>query len=114
MKRKEVVITGYSAAFRGGRNLREEYNLTWDLDLQEAACEAEYTEQPVLVGLMKGIPALSKPDNSAGAEGGNVHVPLSPAKPNVKVDDPRQKAVGSIIFPLPMYSGQASNCKCPA
>ena len=44
---EEVVVTGTLRPFVAVE-FEEEYNLTWDLDLQEQL-EAEYTEQPVLV-----------------------------------------------------------------
>jgi hypothetical protein len=44
---EEVVVTGTLRPFVAAE-FEEEYDLTWDLDLQEQL-EAEYTEQPVLV-----------------------------------------------------------------
>jgi len=44
---EEVVVTGTLRPFVAAE-LEQEYDLTWDLDLQEQL-EAEYTEQPVLV-----------------------------------------------------------------
>lgn len=44
---EEVVVTGTLRPFVAAE-FEQEYNLTWDLDLQEQL-EAEYTERPVLV-----------------------------------------------------------------
>jgi hypothetical protein len=44
---EEVVVTGTLRPFVAAE-FDQEYDLTWDLDLQEQL-EAEYTEQPVLV-----------------------------------------------------------------
>jgi hypothetical protein len=44
---EEVVITGVLRPFITGE-LEQEYNLTWDLDLQEEL-EAEYQDRPVLI-----------------------------------------------------------------
>ena len=47
MKRKKLLSPVTLRPFVAAE-FEEEYNLTWDLDLQEQL-EAEYTEQPVLV-----------------------------------------------------------------
>jgi len=44
---EEVVVTGTLRPFIASE-FEQEYNLTWDLELQEQL-EAEYTEQPVFV-----------------------------------------------------------------